>query len=225
MQLGEAASDALTGTGTTALPDETFNYIRNSVKATVDAYDGTVTLYAWDEEDPVLQTYMKAFPGVVQPRSEMSEELISHVRYPEDLFKVQREILTRYHVDDPGRLLQRQRPLADPERPDPRHRRGPAAVLHPRPAADRRRSQLPADQRAQRVRTGQPVGVHLGLERTRRPTATSRCCDCPGNDPLPRADPGAAVVQHERRGRPRSVAVPERQLATGLRQPADAADR
>jgi uncharacterized membrane protein (UPF0182 family) len=60
-----------------------------------------VTLYAWDEEDPVLRTYMNAFPGVVQPRSDMSDELISHVRYPEDLFKVQREILTRYHVNDP----------------------------------------------------------------------------------------------------------------------------
>ncbi|WP_344687179.1 UPF0182 family protein [Blastococcus jejuensis] len=102
MELGQAAADALTGTGTTALPDETFNYIRNSVKATVDAYDGTVTLYAWDEQDPVLQTYMKAFPGVIQPKSEMSEELVSHVRYPEDLFKVQREILSRYHVTDPG---------------------------------------------------------------------------------------------------------------------------
>ncbi|WP_232797145.1 UPF0182 family membrane protein [Blastococcus atacamensis] len=101
MELGEAAADALTGTGTTALPNETFNYIRNSVKATVDAYDGTVTLYAWNEEDPVLQTFMKAFPGVVEPRSAMSEELVSHVRYPEDLFKVQRDILTRYHVDDP----------------------------------------------------------------------------------------------------------------------------
>ncbi|MGY2065163.1 UPF0182 family membrane protein [Blastococcus sp. SYSU DS0619] len=100
-QLGEVAADALTGTGTTALPNETVNYIRNSVKATVDAYDGTVTLYAWDEEDPVLQTYMKAFPGVIQPKSDMSEELVSHVRYPEDLFKVQRDILTRYHVDDP----------------------------------------------------------------------------------------------------------------------------
>src|SRR5215213_7288956 len=88
MQLGEAAADALTGTGTTALPDETFNYIRNSVKATVDAYDGTVKLYAWDEDDPVLQTFMKAFPGVVEPRSEMPEELVGHVRYPEDLFKV-----------------------------------------------------------------------------------------------------------------------------------------
>ncbi|MGY1833772.1 UPF0182 family protein [Blastococcus sp. SYSU DS0510] len=101
MQLGEAAADALTGTGTTALPNETFNYIRNSVKATVDAYDGTVRLYEWDTEDPVLKTFMKAFPGVVLPRDEMPEGLVDHIRYPEDLFKVQRDILTRYHVDDP----------------------------------------------------------------------------------------------------------------------------
>jgi uncharacterized membrane protein (UPF0182 family) len=101
MQLGEAAADALTGTGTTALPDQTFNYIRNSVKATVDAYDGTVTLYQWDTKDPVLKTFMKAFPGVVKPKSDIAKELESHVRYPEDLFKVQRDVLTRYHVDDP----------------------------------------------------------------------------------------------------------------------------
>src|SRR3954453_2029694 len=101
MQLGEAAADALTGTGTTALPDQTFNYIRNSVKATVDAYDGTVTLYAWDTKDPVLQTYMKAFPGVIKPRSAMTEELVGHVRYPEYLFKVQWDVMTRYHVSYP----------------------------------------------------------------------------------------------------------------------------
>src|SRR3954469_11425383 len=100
MQLGQAAQDSLTGTGTARLPDEQFNYVRNSVKATVDAYDGTVTLYAWDEDDPVLKTYRKAFPGVIQPRSAMSDELVSHVRYPEDLFKLQRDILTRYHVTD-----------------------------------------------------------------------------------------------------------------------------
>jgi len=101
MSLGEGATDALTGTGTTALPDQQFNYIRNSVKATVDAYDGTVTLYAWDESDPVLQTYRKAFPGVIKPRSAMDDELVSHVRYPEDLFKLQRDVLTRYHVANP----------------------------------------------------------------------------------------------------------------------------
>ncbi|TFV66373.1 UNVERIFIED_ORG: UPF0182 family protein [Bacillus sp. AZ43] len=100
--LGTTAQDSLTGAGTTALPNDQFNYIRNSVKATVDAYDGTVTLYEWDEEDPVLQTYMKAFPGAVEQREDMPEGLVEHVRYPEDLFKLQRDILTRYHVEDPG---------------------------------------------------------------------------------------------------------------------------
>jgi uncharacterized membrane protein (UPF0182 family) len=82
----------------TAVPNSKINYIRNSIKATVDAYDGTVTLYAWDEKDPVLQTWTKAFPAVVKPRSEMSEALISHVRYPEDIFRVQRDVLSLYHV-------------------------------------------------------------------------------------------------------------------------------
>ncbi|MEY3347294.1 MAG: hypothetical protein RIR40_1019 [Actinomycetota bacterium] len=82
----------------TAVPNSKINYIRNSVKATVDAYDGTVTLYAWDEKDPLLQTWMKAFPGVVKAKSEMSEGLVSHVRYPEDIFRVQRDVLSLYHV-------------------------------------------------------------------------------------------------------------------------------
>lgn len=76
----------------------TVNYIRNSVKATVDAYDGTVTLYGWDESDPLLKAWSKAFEGTVKPRSEMSDALVSHVRYPEDMFRVQREILSEYHV-------------------------------------------------------------------------------------------------------------------------------
>ena len=101
MQLGEVARDALTGQGTTALPDQTVNYIRNSVKATVDAYDGTVRLYEFDTEDPVLQTWMKTFPDVITPESEISDDLRAHFRYPEDLFKVQRELITEYHVDDP----------------------------------------------------------------------------------------------------------------------------
>ncbi|TFV89230.1 UPF0182 family protein [Blastococcus sp. CT_GayMR16] len=99
--LGTTAQDSLTGAGTTALPNDQFNYIRNSVKATVDAYDGTVTLYEWDEDDPILQTYMKAFPDTVLPHDDIPEELMSHVRYPEDLFKLQRDILTRYHVSNP----------------------------------------------------------------------------------------------------------------------------
>ena len=82
-------------------PDKQVSYIRNSVKATVDAYDGTVTLYAQDEQDPVLQAWEKVFPGVVKPKSEISPELQAHLRYPEDLFKVQRALLAKYHVNDP----------------------------------------------------------------------------------------------------------------------------
>jgi uncharacterized membrane protein (UPF0182 family) len=82
------------------LPNKTVNYIRNSVKATVDAYDGTVTLYKWDAKDPVVNTWEKAFPGSLKPKSAMSASLLSHVRYPEDLFGVQREVLSTYHVEN-----------------------------------------------------------------------------------------------------------------------------
>src|SRR5690606_21306480 len=81
------------------------NYIRNSVKATVDAYSGEVKLYQWDTQDPVLKTWMKAFPGTVEPKSEISNDLLAHLRYPQDLFKVQRELLTRYHVEDANTFL------------------------------------------------------------------------------------------------------------------------
>ena len=77
------------------------NYIRNSVKATVDAYDGKVTLYQWDPNDPVLNAWKHVFPGIVHPKSEMPPTLADHVRYPEDLFDVQRSLLEQYHVDNP----------------------------------------------------------------------------------------------------------------------------
>ena len=104
VSLGEVTSDSITvRTGSTAIaPSDQLNYARNSVKAVVDAYEGTVTLYAWDESDPILQTWMKAFPGVVQERSAMPAEIEAHVRYPQDLFKVQRVVMSRYHVTDPA---------------------------------------------------------------------------------------------------------------------------
>lgn len=100
----ESLSTAIADTYTPqpAFATDDINYIRNSVKATVDAYDGSVTLYAWDAEDPVLATWSKVFPTTITPMSEMSEDLLDHVRYPSDLFKVQRSILGSYHVTDPG---------------------------------------------------------------------------------------------------------------------------
>lgn len=76
------------------------NYVRNSVKAVVDAYTGKVTLYQWDEKDPVLHAWGNIFPGMLTPVSEMSGDLMAHMRYPEDMFKVQRTLLTKYHVRD-----------------------------------------------------------------------------------------------------------------------------
>jgi uncharacterized protein len=98
--LGRATADSLSGVS--RLPNDEISYIRNSVKATVDAYDGTVTLYAMDDSDPVLRTWMNVFPGTVRPSSAIAAELREHFRYPQDLFKVQREMLTRYHVDNPS---------------------------------------------------------------------------------------------------------------------------
>lgn len=98
--LSNATTDALTTNSASiaAQGNQSVNYIRNSVKATVDAYNGTVTLYQWDEKDPVLKTWSKAFPNTVKAKSEISAELLEHIRYPEDLFRVQRDILSSYHV-------------------------------------------------------------------------------------------------------------------------------
>ncbi len=99
--LSDLTTDSLTATNRTASQaNSEVNYIRNSVKATVDAYSGKVTLYQWDD-DPVLRTWMKVFPGLVQPKESMPAGVLAHVRYPQDLFEVQRKLLEQYHVDDP----------------------------------------------------------------------------------------------------------------------------
>lgn len=103
--LSSATNDTLAQTAETSAagsrrPEGQVNYIRNSVKATVDAYDGTVSLYQWGPPDPVLETWMRAFPGIVKPQSTIPPDLLPHLRYPEDLFKVQRFLLTRYHITD-----------------------------------------------------------------------------------------------------------------------------
>jgi len=84
-----------------ATPVRGFNYIRNSVKATVDAYHGTVRYYVADAEDPLIRTYAKAFPGLLRPLSEMPKDLQAHIRYPEDLFTVQARMFATYHMQDP----------------------------------------------------------------------------------------------------------------------------
>ncbi|RZU44381.1 hypothetical protein EV284_1843 [Streptomyces sp. BK022] len=106
--LGDTTADSLTANNNSravVAQQNQVNYIRNSVKATVDAYTGDVKLYQWDSADPVLKTWMKAFPDTVKPRSDISPALMAHLRYPQDLFKVQRELLTRYHVTNAQTFL------------------------------------------------------------------------------------------------------------------------
>ncbi len=115
VSLQRAIADANNTAPRFALDD--INYVRNSVKATVDAYDGSVTLYAWDEEDPLLQAWQKIYPSTLEPISEMSGELMSHVRYPTDLFKIQRAMLGVYHVDDARAFFARDNAWATPNDP------------------------------------------------------------------------------------------------------------
>ena len=108
-------------TGLRTLPTDEINYVRNAVKATVDAYDGTVTLYEWDETDPILKAWRGAFPGTVKDRDEIPAELLEHLRYPEDLFKVQRYQYARYHVTDPSQWFQGNDRWEVPEDPNVRN--------------------------------------------------------------------------------------------------------
>ncbi len=101
LSLAQATSTSQTPSGSTTGPAGEINYIRNSVKAVVDAYTGGVTLYQWGPADPMLEAWMKAFPGVIKPRSAIPAYLLPHLRYPSALFEVQREILARYHVQNP----------------------------------------------------------------------------------------------------------------------------
>ncbi len=105
-------------TGLQTIPTDEINYMRSAVKATVDAYDGTVTLYQWDEDDAILKTWMKVFPDSVTPKDDIPDELMAHLRYPEDLFKVQRYQLAKYHVTDAGEFYSANNRWEVPEDPN-----------------------------------------------------------------------------------------------------------
>ncbi|MCL6613762.1 MAG: UPF0182 family protein, partial [Firmicutes bacterium] len=82
-------------------PETGVNYLRNPVKVVVDAYEGTVRFYAIDQEEPVLRVWRRVFPGLFSSIDEMPEALREHIRYPEHLFRVQRDMLLIYHMTDP----------------------------------------------------------------------------------------------------------------------------
>lgn len=84
------------------IENSSVNYLRGSVKATVDAYTGEVTFYAFDEEDPILQAWQEIFPELFKKKSEMPKTLVEHLRYPEGLFAAQADIYRTYHMTDPS---------------------------------------------------------------------------------------------------------------------------
>jgi uncharacterized membrane protein (UPF0182 family) len=84
------------------------NYLRNSVKVVIDAYDGTIEAYVTEADDPVIQTYAKAFTGIFKPLSDMADDLRAHIRYPEDLFQAQTALYTTYHMNEPQIFFHRE---------------------------------------------------------------------------------------------------------------------
>ncbi|MBA2880739.1 hypothetical protein HNR65_001057 [Desulfosalsimonas propionicica] len=86
--------------------DNEHNYIRNSIKIVMDAYNGTIDYYMADADDPVVQAYDRMYPGLLKPLEEMPENLRAHIRYPRDIFEIQAEIYTKYHQTDPKTFYQ-----------------------------------------------------------------------------------------------------------------------
>jgi hypothetical protein len=105
--------------------DRSLNYIRNSVKIMIDAYNGTIDFYLADAADPVAATYRRIFPGLFKPLAQMPAELQKHIRYPEDLFRIQAQIYRAYHMDSPEVFYNREDLWQFPRQPEG----GPAATM------------------------------------------------------------------------------------------------
>ncbi|THV42107.1 UPF0182 family protein [Glycomyces buryatensis] len=127
VDLAATTTDTYTGQGVTAQDSQDVNYIRSSVKAVVNAYSGEVELYEFDEEDPILKAWNSIYGGdLITPKEETPEELSAHFRYAQDMFKVQRSILERYHVDNSGEFIENSEAWQVPDDPS-----SPAAVSQP----------------------------------------------------------------------------------------------
>ncbi|MEU7755418.1 UPF0182 family protein [Micromonospora sp. NPDC049101] len=148
VNLQTETTDELTNRGTFQLARENVNYMRNSVKATVDAYDGTVKLYEYDDTDPVLKAWNKAFGGdLVLPKADIPVELTEHLRYPADMFKVQRNLLTKFHVTNPGDFYSAQdfwQVPTVPDAPDSGQKQPPYYLFTQFPGQESPRFQLTA---------------------------------------------------------------------------------
>ncbi len=227
--LTDATSDSITTrTGGSIAPTrERINYMRNSVKATVDAYDGTVTLYAWDPSDPVLAAWRSAFPDLFVDAAQMPEELMAHVRYPEDMFKVQRTIFSRYHVAGRLGVLLGPGLLDHPQRPDPADRRRAAAAVLPH-AADAGHRHAPSFSLTTAFSPSRQTDagrLHGGGQRPGGGLRQDPCAPAAAKHHDPGADPGAEQLRVRSSGRSAAVAAAPGRFRRGARQPAEPAHR
>lgn len=118
VNIADATNDTYSGQGVANQPSEEINYIRSSVKAVVNAYDGSVELYEFDDKDPILKAWNEIYGGdLVTPKEETPEALEAHFRYPQDLFKIQRSLLQRYHVDESRTFIEGTEAWATPSDP------------------------------------------------------------------------------------------------------------
>jgi uncharacterized membrane protein (UPF0182 family) len=104
----KSATTILKGGNTEGILNSNINYLRNSVKVLVDAYDGTMRFFVVDEADPVLRTYRQIFPHLFEPKTAIPPEVKAHFRYPQDLFKVQAQMYLVYHMSDPELFYNRE---------------------------------------------------------------------------------------------------------------------
>ena len=129
INIGQSTSNTYSPKGLAVGQGGEINYIRNSVKATVNAYTGAVRLYQWGKHpSPILRSWMKSFPGLISPRSDISQELMVHLRYPEVLFDAQRQIMAQFHVTNPASFYGGQNFWAIPDDPT-----GSKNVVNPQP--------------------------------------------------------------------------------------------
>ena len=151
------------------------NYIRNSIKVTIDAYHGTTTFHVVDPSDPIAQTVGKIFPGLLKPLDAMPEGLRTRLRYPQQIFAMQAAMFATFHMTNPGGLLQPRGPVGDPvvrrrpAQPTPMH-----PVLHDHEAAGGERARIHPDAAVHAARQGQPRRAGWWRAATAPTTASSR---------------------------------------------------
>ena len=131
------------------------NYIRNSVKAVVDMYDGTVSFYVMDPDDPVLAVYRRAFPDVFKDLNQLSPDLKLHLRYPQDLFGIQAAQYETFHMTDPQVFYNREDLWVPPQEKYDGQSESNGPLLHPDEASRKRPVGVPHDESIHAAKQGQ----------------------------------------------------------------------